>query len=56
MAYNFKEGDMTHFNRKGAEAITDLVIQELKEEVPSIAVYIEEGAVWKSEVCWIFGV
>ena len=43
MAYNFKEGDMTHFNRKGAEAITDLVIQELKEEVPSIAVYIEEG-------------
>ena len=41
MAYNFKEGDKTHFNKKGAEAITDLIIRELKTEVPELAVYLK---------------
>ncbi|MBT5690637.1 MAG: hypothetical protein HOI65_05920, partial [Opitutae bacterium] len=43
MAYNFKEGDKTHFNRKGAEAITDLIIEELKTTVPELAVYLKAG-------------
>jgi len=29
MTFNPKEGDMTHFNKKGAEAIADLVIKEI---------------------------
>ena len=37
MSYNFKEGDTTHFNRKGAEAITELILEELKTVVPEIA-------------------
>ena len=41
MAYNFKEGDKTHFNRKGAEAITDLVLEELKTAVPELAAYLK---------------
>jgi len=43
MAYNFKEGDKTHFNRKGAETITDLIIEELKTTVPELAVYLRAG-------------
>ena len=43
MTYNFKEGDKTHFNRKGAEAITDLIIKELKTRVPELAVYLKAG-------------
>jgi lysophospholipase L1-like esterase len=43
MTYNFKEGDKTHFNRKGAEAITDLIIEELKTTVPELAVYLKAG-------------
>lgn len=30
MTFNPKKGDMTHFNQKGAKAITDLIINELK--------------------------
>ena len=30
MTYNFKEGDKTHFNKKGAEAITDLIIEGIE--------------------------
>ena len=41
MAYNFKEGDKTHFNRKGAEAITDLILEELKTTVPELAAYLK---------------
>ena len=41
MAYNFKEGDLTHFNKKGAEAITDLILEELKTALPELAVYLK---------------
>lgn len=41
MAYNFKEGDKTHFNRKGAEAITTLILEELKKAVPELAAYVK---------------
>jgi pectinesterase len=41
MTYNFKEGDTTHFNRKGAEAITDLITKELKTVVPELAAYLK---------------
>jgi pectinesterase len=41
MTYNFKEGDKTHFNRKGAEAITDLLLEELKTVVPELATYVK---------------
>jgi len=34
--HNFKEGDKTHFNKKGAEAITDLILEELKAVVPEL--------------------
>lgn len=30
MTFNPKKGDTTHFNKKGAEAITDLIIKEIK--------------------------
>ncbi|MGB1131020.1 MAG: DUF1961 family protein [Haloferula sp.] len=36
MGYNFKEGDKTHFNRKGAEAITNLILKEMEREVPEL--------------------
>ena len=41
MSYNFKEGDKTHFNKKGAEAITDLILEELKTVVPELATYLK---------------
>ena len=41
MTYNFKEGDKTHFNKKGAEAITDLLLEELKTVVPELATYLK---------------
>ena len=41
MTYNFTEGDMTHFNKKGAEAITDLIIKELKTAVPGLADFLK---------------
>ena len=41
MAYNFKEGDTTHFNRKGAEAITDLILEELKTVVPELTTFLK---------------
>lgn len=31
MAFNPKEGDITHFNEKGAEAITNLIVCEIKK-------------------------
>ena len=41
MTYNFKEGDKTHFNQKGAEAIADLILEELKTVVPELATYVK---------------
>lgn len=41
MTYNFKEGDKTHFNQKGGEAITDLILKELKTVVPELAAYVK---------------
>jgi lysophospholipase L1-like esterase len=37
MTYNFKEGDGTHFNEKGAKAIADLIIPELKKVAPELS-------------------
>ncbi|MFM2170922.1 MAG: hypothetical protein RI957_1151 [Verrucomicrobiota bacterium] len=36
MEYNGKEGDTTHFNRKGAEVIADLILQELNKIIPEL--------------------
>ena len=44
MTYNFKEGDKTHFNRKGAEAVTDLILEELKTVVPELTTYLKVAA------------
>lgn len=41
MTYNFKEGDKTHFNKKGAEAIAGLILEELKTVVPELAAYLK---------------
>ena len=41
MTYNFKEGDLTHFNRKGAEAIAGLILEELKTVLPDVASYVK---------------
>jgi lysophospholipase L1-like esterase len=41
MTYNFKEGDRTHFNQKGGEAITDLILKELNTVVPELAAYVK---------------
>jgi lysophospholipase L1-like esterase len=40
MTYNFKEGDRTHFNKKGAQAIVDLILPELKRVAPELTVYL----------------
>ncbi len=40
-AYNFKETDKTHFSKKGATAISALLISELKAVVPELASYFE---------------
>jgi pectinesterase len=40
MQFNFKEGDFTHFNEKGAVAMADLVIQELQVQVPELQRYL----------------
>ena len=41
MTYNFQEGDTTHFNKKGAEAITDLILGELKTVVPELTTFLK---------------
>ena len=41
MTYNFAEGDTTHFNETGAEAITDLIIEELATNLPELASYLK---------------
>jgi lysophospholipase L1-like esterase len=42
MTYNWKEGDTTHFNRKGAEAITDLILPELRKIIPELDSYLKD--------------
>ena len=42
MTYNFKEGDRTHFNRKGAEAIADLIVPALVAVVPELTPCLSE--------------
>lgn len=42
MAFNPKEGDATHFNPKGAEAIADLIIQQLKPASKDLARYLKK--------------
>ena len=41
MTYNFNEGDKTHFNKKGADAITELILEELRTVVPELAAYLK---------------
>jgi pectinesterase len=36
-AFNPKGGDSTHFNQKGADAIADLIVEELSAIVPDLA-------------------
>ena len=43
MTYNFKEGDTTHFNRKGAEAIAALILEELQTVLPELAAFEREA-------------
>lgn len=40
--FNPKEGDITHFNEKGAEAIAGLVIEGVKKNVPKLATFLQE--------------
>jgi len=40
MSFNPKEGDTTHFNQKGAEAIADLILKELKPVAGNLAAYL----------------
>ena len=42
MTYNPKADDMTHFNKKGAEAMTELIIRELKVVVKDLYTYIKK--------------
>ncbi len=41
MAFNPEEGDMTHLNRAGADAIANIVARELKTAVPQLATYLK---------------
>jgi lysophospholipase L1-like esterase len=40
-AYNFSDNDTTHFSKKGAGAIADLILKELQAIVPELAAYLE---------------
>jgi len=44
MTYNFKEGDKTHFNEKGGQSITDLILPELKQVAPELTAYLKESS------------
>ena len=41
MAFNPKQGDTSHFNEKGAEAITNLVLEQLEVVAPDLAAYLK---------------
>jgi pectinesterase len=40
MLLNLKENDRTHFNEAGAQAITDLIVPELRGQLPGLAAYL----------------
>jgi lysophospholipase L1-like esterase len=40
-AYNFNEDDTTHFSKKGAMAIADLIIKELKAVAPELVAHLK---------------
>ena len=40
-AYNFSDNNITHFSKKGAGAIADLILKELHAIVPELAAYLE---------------
>lgn len=40
-AYNFTDTDTTHFSKKGAKAIADLIIKELKAAAPELVNYLK---------------
>ncbi len=42
MVFNPKEGDVSHFNRKGAEVTADLVVRELKRACKDLVQYVKE--------------
>jgi pectinesterase len=44
MTFNLVEGDTSHFNRKGAEAIADLIVAGLREAAPKLADYLKPAA------------
>ena len=35
-AYNFNEKDTTHFSKKGAKVVADLILKELKTVIPEL--------------------
>ena len=41
MTYNFVQSDNTHFSKKGSEAITDLIIEEIKTAFPELSEYLK---------------
>ena len=41
-AYGPKEGDITHFNAAGAEAVADLIVRELNTVEPGLASYLKK--------------
>ena len=40
MKFNYKEGDLTHFNKTGGAVMADLVIKELKSAVPALTRFL----------------
>lgn len=40
MAFNPKEGDMTHFNAKGAAVIAELIVGQIKTAVPELGAHV----------------
>jgi pectinesterase len=41
MTFNLAEGDTSHVNRKGAEAIADLIVAGLRDVAPELAGYLK---------------
>jgi pectinesterase len=44
MTFNLAEGDTSHFNRKGAEAMAGLIVAGLRDVAPDLAGYLEPAA------------
>lgn len=42
MAFNLREGDLTHLNQKGAEAIAKLIIRELEVVANDLYAHIKQ--------------